>query len=84
MPKFLETILQKAAAAKGLKGDAADKYTYGALNNMGAMSGAKETLKGKAMQQKHQAKLSAAAKISPSAAAKIRRKVASVLPVPGM
>ena len=74
MPKFLENVLQKAAAAKGLKGDAADKYTFGALNNMGAMKGSTETLKGKAMQQKHQAKLSAAAKISPSAAAKIRKK----------
>ncbi len=74
MPKFLENVLQKAAASKGLKGDAADKYTFGALNNMGAMQGSKETLKGKAMEKKHNAKISAAA------AAKIRKKVASVMP----
>jgi hypothetical protein len=73
MPKFLENVLQKAAAAKGLKGDAADKYTFGALNNMGAMKGAAETLKGKAMQKKHDAKLSAAQ------AAKIRRKADAIL-----
>ena len=73
MPKFLENVLQKAAAAKGLKGDAADKYTFGALNNMGAMAGNKETLRGKAMQKKHEAKLSAAQ------AAKIRRKADAIL-----
>lgn len=74
MPKFLENVLMKAAASKGLKGDAADKYTYGALNNMGAMRGNQETLKGKAMERKHQAKLSAAQ------AARIRRKVNSIIP----
>ncbi|HXJ76905.1 MAG TPA: hypothetical protein VNM37_28870 [Candidatus Dormibacteraeota bacterium] len=73
MPKFLENVLQKAAAAQGLKGDAADRYTYGALNNMGAMKGNQETLKGKAMQKKHEAKLSAAQ------AAKIRRKADAIL-----
>jgi hypothetical protein len=73
MPKFLENALQKAAASKGLKGDAADKYTYGALNNMGALKGNAETLKGKAMQKKHEAKLSA------GQAAKIRRKVDVIL-----
>ncbi len=74
MPKFLENILQQAAASKGLKGDAADKYTFGALNNMGAMKGNVETLKGKAMTKKHNAKLSA------SQAARIRRRVNSIIP----
>jgi len=75
MPKFLENVLQKAAAAKGLKGDAADKYTFGALNNMNAMQGNKETAKGKAMQKKHEAK----AKLSAAQAAKIRRKADAIL-----
>ena len=39
MPKFLETQLKRAAAAQGLKGEAADRYTYGGLNNLGAMKG---------------------------------------------
>jgi hypothetical protein len=29
---------------------------YGAMNNMGAMKGSKETAKGKRMQKKHEAK----------------------------
>jgi hypothetical protein len=73
MPKFLEDALQKAAASKGLRGDAADKYTFGALNNMNAMKGNKETTKGKAMQKKHQAKLSAAT------AARIRDKADAIM-----
>ena len=73
MPKFLEKQLQKAAAAQGLKGEAADRYTYGVLNNLGAMKGSQETPKGKAMQKKHEAKLSAAQ------AAKIRRKADVIL-----
>lgn len=68
MPKFLEDTLKKAAAAKGLKGEAADRYTFGALNNMGAMHGSKETPKGRAMEKKHERKISA------GAAARIRRK----------
>jgi hypothetical protein len=74
MPKFLENILQQAAASKGLKGDAADKYTFGALNNIGAMQGNKETAKGRLMTKKHNAKLSAAQ------AARIRRKVNTIIP----
>jgi hypothetical protein len=38
---------------KGLKGRAADRYTFGALNNMNAMHGNKETAHGAAMQRKH-------------------------------
>ena len=36
----------------------AAKYVYGAMNNMGAMKGNKETAKGKAMQKKHTMKIS--------------------------
>jgi hypothetical protein len=54
MPKFLENILQKAAAAKGKKGRAADRYVYGAMNNMGAMRGNQETAKGAKMEEKHE------------------------------
>ena len=54
MPNFLEDILKTAAAKKGLKGKRADRYTYGALNNMGAMRGNKITAKGKALQKKHE------------------------------
>ena len=60
MPKFLETTLRKAAATKGLKGESADRYVYGAMNNMGAMRGNKETPKGASMQKKHDRKLSTA------------------------
>lgn len=54
MPAFLEKALKAAAAAKGKKGKAADRYVYGAMNNMGAMRGNKETAKGAAMQRKHE------------------------------
>lgn len=54
MPAFLEKILASAAKAKGKKGRAADRYIYGAMNNMGAMKGNKETAKGAAMQRKHE------------------------------
>lgn len=57
MPKFLENILQQAAAAKGLSGRAADRYTYGAMNNMGAMHSNVETPKGAQMEVKHEAKI---------------------------
>jgi hypothetical protein len=53
MPEFLERSLKKAAAKKGKSGKAADRYVYGAMNNMGAMKGNKETAKGRAMQKKH-------------------------------
>jgi len=54
MPKFLEDKLKAQAATKGLKGKRADRYVYGALNNMGAMRGNQETAKGAAMERKHQ------------------------------
>lgn len=53
MPKFLEQLLQQAAAAKGLTGRAADRYTFGAMNDMKVMRGNQETAKGRAMDAKH-------------------------------
>lgn len=58
MPAFLEARLKKAAADKGFSGKRADRYVYGAMNNMGAMRGNKETAKGKRMEKKHAAKVS--------------------------
>ena len=49
----MENILGAAADDKGLSGDDKSGYIYGAMNNMGAMKGNKETAKGKAMQTKH-------------------------------
>lgn len=53
MPDFLEKRLRAEAADKGFTGRHADAYVYGALNNMGAMRGSKETAKGKRMEAKH-------------------------------
>lgn len=58
MPKFLENKLKSVAAKKGFSGKKAAKYVYGAMNNMGAMKGNKETAKGAAMQKKHVMKIS--------------------------
>ena len=55
MPKFLEKKLEAGATKAGKTGRAADRYVYGAMNNMGAMRGNKETAKGAAMQAKHDA-----------------------------
>lgn len=55
MPKFLETRLKAEAAKKGISGKQADRYVFGAMNNMGAMKGSKETKTGKAMAKKHAA-----------------------------
>ncbi len=55
MPKFLESKLKAEARKKGKTGIAADRYVFGAMNNMGAMRGSKETAKGAAMQAKHNA-----------------------------
>jgi hypothetical protein len=51
MPQFLEARLRKNVPA----GVNPDHYVYGAMNNMGAMRGNKETAKGKRMQKKHNA-----------------------------
>jgi len=53
MPKFLEDKLRAEARAKGFKGKRADRYVYGAMNNMGAMRGNQETAKGAQMEEKH-------------------------------
>lgn len=53
MPKFLEAKLRANVPA----GVDPDRYVYGAMNNMGAMRGNKETAKGKRMQKRHDAKL---------------------------
>ncbi len=57
MPNFLEDKLKRQAKKQGLKGEHADRYVYGALNNMGAMHGNKVTAKGEGMERKHRAKL---------------------------
>lgn len=53
MPAFLEAKLRKNVP----KGVDEDRYVYGALNNMGAMRGNKETAKGKRMEKKHARKV---------------------------
>ncbi|MCU1338834.1 MAG: hypothetical protein JWO19_4415 [Bryobacterales bacterium] len=55
MPAFLEAKLKQSAEKKGFSGKRADKYAYGAMNNLGAMRGSKETAKGKRMERKHKA-----------------------------
>ncbi len=50
MPKFLENKL-RAHVPSGVD---PDHYVYGAMNNMGAMHGSKETAKGRDMEAKHQ------------------------------
>lgn len=57
MPKFLERELRRQAAKKGFKGKKADQYVYGAMNNLGAMYGSKETAKGREMEEKHEDKM---------------------------
>lgn len=53
MPKSLEKRLRAEASKRGKTGRSADRYVYGAMNNMGAMHGSKETAKGKRMAAKH-------------------------------
>jgi hypothetical protein len=53
MPKFLEDRLAAGAKKRGLSGRAAKRYVYGAMNNIGAMHGNKETAKGRAMERQH-------------------------------
>lgn len=49
MPDFLERKLRANVPA----GVNADRYVYGAMNNMGAMRGSKITAKGRRMEKKH-------------------------------
>lgn len=53
MPAFLENRLKSEARKKGYTGRRAAAYTYGTLNNIGAMRGSKETAKGREMSRKH-------------------------------
>lgn len=53
MPQFLEDQLRQSAARKGLTGDRADRYVYGAMNNRGVMHGNQETPKGVQMETQH-------------------------------
>lgn len=57
MPNFLEKKLEAGAAKKGFSGKRAATYVYGTMNNLGAMHGNQTTVKGKAMEKKHEAKL---------------------------
>lgn len=57
MPEFLIADLKRFAAKKGKSGKDADRYVYGAMNNMGAMRGNKETAKGREMDEKHSEKV---------------------------
>jgi hypothetical protein len=57
MPDFLEAALRHAAKKHGFTGDHADKYVYGAMQNMHVLKGNLETEKGKEMEAKHQADL---------------------------
>ena len=43
MPKELEEKLRKSANKKGYKGERADRYVYGSMNEMGFMHGNKRT-----------------------------------------
>lgn len=62
MPKFLEDKLKAEAGKKGFSGRRAARYVYGAMNNLGAMHGNKETAKGARMDEKHAAKIRAQVK----------------------
>jgi len=54
MPEFLKNRLKAEAASRGFTGRRADRYVYGAMNNMGAMRGNQVTAKGERMQAKHE------------------------------
>lgn len=53
MPAFLEERLKREASRKGYSGRRAARYVFGAMNNIGAMHGNRETRKGKRMAAKH-------------------------------
>jgi hypothetical protein len=63
MPKFLENALRHEASKRGFTGRRADRYVYGAMNNLGAMRGDKETAKGARMQEKHDRKLESVSRL---------------------
>jgi hypothetical protein len=53
MPAFLEKQLRAEGQKKGLTGAHLARYVYGAMNNIGAMHGIKETAKGRKMAAAH-------------------------------
>jgi hypothetical protein len=53
MPAFLESALRHEAKKKGLVGKHANRYVFGAMQHIGAMSGPNVTAKGEEMQRKH-------------------------------
>lgn len=57
MPRFLENKLKSEAAKKGMTGRREARYVFGAMNDLGAMHGNQETVRGAAMERKHEAKL---------------------------
>lgn len=57
MPDFLIADLKRFAAKKGKSGKDADRYVYGAMNDMGVMRGNKETAKGREWDKKHAEKV---------------------------
>ncbi len=58
MPDFLERKLEAGAEKKGFSGKRKDRYVYGFMNKHGLMSGNKITSKGRAMERKHEEKMS--------------------------
>jgi hypothetical protein len=73
MPDFLEAALRHHAKKKGLTGEHADKYVYGTMNNLGAMSGPNITEKGRAMEAKHERDM-ATAKPRVKSTMKVKRR----------
>lgn len=55
MPKAIEERIRAEGIKKGFTGQRLAHYVYGALNNIGAMHGSKETEKGKSMERKYMA-----------------------------
>lgn len=53
MPESMERALRAEAKKKGLTGEDADRYVYGAMNNAGVMKGNKVTAKGKKMDESY-------------------------------
>jgi hypothetical protein len=54
MPKFLEDKLHASALRRGFSGARADRYTFGAMQNLGFMRGPNETPAGRIAQMRHQ------------------------------
>jgi hypothetical protein len=75
MPRFLENALRHEAAKKGLRGKHADRYVFGAMNNIGAVRGNKITPKGEAMEKKHMEKESKSESAAPQSMKEMRIEI---------